>query len=203
MSRLLIQFSHLFKSFGSFPLFEDVSLSINEGELFAVIGENGAGKTTLLQLLAGTLQPDSGNLIKAANLSIGSLPQEIVLANPSVLVREFIEGDSLLDLEREMAACLEDPSRLAEWAELHEKYEQLGGYRQVPVEQVLRGLKLESSLLDLPMSRLSSGQRVRAALAKALIENSDLLLLDEPTNHLDQEMLDWLEAALRKRKGQA
>lgn len=81
MSRLLIQFSHLFKSFGSFPLFEDVSLSINEGELFALIGENGAGKTTLLQLLAGTLQPDSGNFSRASGLSIGFLPQEIVLSN--------------------------------------------------------------------------------------------------------------------------
>jgi len=201
MSRLLIQFSHLFKSFSSFPLFEDVSLSINEGELFALIGENGAGKTTLLQILSGTLQLDSGSLSKASGLSIGFLPQEIILSNPSALVREFIEGDSLSELERDMAACLEDPGRLAEWAELHEKYEQLGGYRRVPIEQVLRGLKLENSLLDLPMSRLSSGQRVRAALAKALIENPDLLLLDEPTNHLDQEMLEWLESALRQRQG--
>ncbi len=201
MSRLLIQFSHLFKSFGSFPLFEDISLSINEGELFALIGENGAGKTTLLQLLAGTSQPDSGSFNRTSTLSIGFLPQEIALSNSSALVREFIEGGSLSDLEREMAACLEDRSRLAEWAELHEKYEQLGGYRRIPIEQVLRGLKLESSLLDLPMSRLSSGQRVRAALAKALIENPDLLFLDEPTNHLDREMLEWLEEALKQRRG--
>ena len=88
--------------------------------------------------------------------------------NPSALVREFIEGDSLSDLEREMAACLEDSNRLDEWAELHEKYEQLGGYRRIPLEQVLRGLKLESSLLDLPMSSLSSGQRVRVALAESI-----------------------------------
>ncbi|MBS4163775.1 putative ABC transporter ATP-binding protein YdiF [Candidatus Protochlamydia amoebophila] len=201
MSRLLIQFSHLFKSFCSFPLFEDLSLSINEGELFALIGENGAGKTTLLQILAGTMQPDSGNFSKVFGISIAFLSQEIVLANPSVSVREFIEGSSLSDLEKEMAACLEDPDRLAEWAELHEKYEQLGGYRRIPIEQVICGLKLESSLLDLPMSRLSSGQRVRAALAKALLENPDLLLLDEPTNHLDQEMLEWLESALKQRQG--
>jgi ATPase subunit of ABC transporter with duplicated ATPase domains len=201
MSRLFIQFSHLFKSFSSFPLFEDISLSINEGDVFALIGENGSGKTTLLQLLIGTTQADSGSFSRASDLSIGFLQQEIILADSSVSVREFIEGSSLSDLEKEMGACLEDPNRLSEWAELHEKYERLGGYRRIPIEQVLRGLKIESSLLDLPMSRLSSGQRVRAALAKALIENPDLLLLDEPTNHLDQEMIQWLEEALKQRAG--
>lgn len=201
MSRLFIQFSHLFKSFGSFSLFEDISLSINEGDVFALIGENGAGKTTLLQLLTGTMQADSGGFSRASGLSIGFLQQEIILPDSSVSVREFIEGSSLSDLEKEMGACLEDLNRLSEWAELHEKYERLGGYRRVPIEQVLRGLKIERSLLDLPMSRLSSGQRVRAALAKALIENPDLLLLDEPTNHLDPEMTQWLEEALKQRAG--
>lgn len=201
MSRLIIQFSHLFKSFSSFPLFEDISLSINEGEFFALIGENGAGKTTLLQLLSGTAQADSGDFSRASGLSLGFLQQEIILADPSISVREFIEGSSLSDLEKEMAACLEDPDRLTEWAELHERYERLGGYRRIPIEQVLSGLKLESSLLDLSMSCLSSGQRVRVSLAKALIENPDLLLLDEPTNHLDQEMIQWLEAALKQREG--
>jgi ATPase subunit of ABC transporter with duplicated ATPase domains len=201
MSRLLIQISHLFKSFDSFPLFEDLSLSINEGELFALIGKNGAGKTTLLQLLAGTVQPDSGDFSKASTLSIGILQQEIILVDPSISVREFIEGSSLSDLEKAMASCLEDPSRLTEWAELHERYERLGGYRRIPVEQVLCGLKLASALLDFPISCLSSGQRVRAALAKLLIQNPDLLLLDEPTNHLDQEMIAWLEAFFKQREG--
>jgi ATPase subunit of ABC transporter with duplicated ATPase domains len=201
MSRLSIQFSHLFKTFGSFLLFEDISLSVNEGEIFALIGENGAGKTTLLQILAGTIQPDSGNFSKASNLSIGFLQQEIILPDPSISVRKFLEENSLAELEREMAICLEDPTHLAKWAELHEKYEQLGGYRRIPIEQVLHGLKLESKLLDLPMSNLSSGQKMRAGLAKALIKNPDLLLLDEPTNHLDQDMIEWLESALKQRQG--
>src|SRR5690242_11892908 len=99
MSRLLIQFSHLFKSFGSFPLFEDISLSIHEGELFALIGENGAGKTTLLQILSGTVRADSAHLSKAPDLSVGFLPQEIVLSNPAASVRDFLEGGSFADLE--------------------------------------------------------------------------------------------------------
>ncbi len=201
MSRLLIQFSNLFKSFNSFSLFEDISISISKGEIFALIGENGAGKTTLLQLLSGKMDPDSGSLNRAPGLSIGFLPQEIILKDPSVSVREFIEASPLADLEKEMAICLENPDCLLEWEKIHERYEQLGGYRQIPIEHVLRGLKLESTLLDFSMASLSSGQRVRANLAKALIKNPDLLLLDEPTNHLDQEMIEWLETVLKQREG--
>ena len=201
MSRLLIQFIHLFKSFGSVSLFDDISLSINQGEIFSLIGENGAGKTTLLQLLIGTSMPDSGHFGRTPNLSIGFLPQEVTLLFPEISVRNYLEEGSLSELERQMAGLLDDPDRLSEWAELHEKYEHLGGYHRMPIEKVFQGLKLDTSLLDLPMQILSSGQRVRVALAKALIDNPDLLLLDEPTNHLDADMLTWLEKILREREG--
>ncbi|CUI17968.1 ABC transporter, ATPase subunit [Candidatus Protochlamydia naegleriophila] len=200
MTRLLIQFSHFFKSFASHSLFEDISLSINRGDLLAIVGENGAGKTTLLQLLAGNLKPDSGHFSKAADLSIGFLPQEIVIADPSISVRAYIESADLTDLEKQMTLYLES-DQLIKWAELHANYEALGGYRRAPVEKVLEGLKLDSSLLELPMANLSSGQKVRTALAKALIDNPALLLLDEPTNHLDQEMVQWLKAILHQREG--
>lgn len=200
MTRLLIQISHFFKSFASAPLFEDVSLSIKQGDLLALVGENGVGKTTLLHLLSGNLAPDSGNVSKSPDLSIGFLPQEILLMDSSISVRSYIESGALADLEKEMTLCLEN-DRLTQWTELHASYEALGGYRRAPVEKVLEGLKLDSSLLDIPMNNLSSGQRERAALAKALIDNPDLLLLDEPTNHLDQEMVEWLKTALCQREG--
>lgn len=200
MSQLLVQFTHLFKSFGSISLFEDISLSINQGDVFALIGENGAGKTTLLKLLTKAILPDQGGFSTAPNLTIGFLPQEVVIPDPTITVRGFIEEGHLSELERRMTAALEK-DQLTEWAEMHEKYEHLGGYRKVPIEKVLTGLKLEISLLDLPLANLSSGQKVRVALAKALIENPDLLLLDEPTNHLDAEMLEWLENTLMARVG--
>lgn len=195
----LIQCIHLFKSFGSHRLFVDISLSIHYGERVALIGENGAGKTTFLQLLAGTILSDAGHVKTTPHLTIGHLQQE--LSYPlTTSVNDYLKEDSLIDIEQEMRSCLES-QKLNEWAELHERYEQLGGYKQLPIEQILKGLKLDTSLLDLSMAALSSGQKVRFALAKALINNPDLLLLDEPTNHLDQDMVDWLKQILRMRKG--
>lgn len=200
MSKPLIQFLHLYKSFGSFPLFEDISFSINEGDFFALIGENGSGKTTLLQILAGLISFDSGEISRSPSLTIGFLPQEIILENPSITARKYLEKQSLSELEKEMSLCLEK-NLLSEWAELHERYERLGGYAKIPIEEILQGLRLDTHLLELPMASLSSGERVRMGLAKALLENPDLLLLDEPTNHLDREMLAWLANVLKTRRG--
>ena len=203
MSRNLVQFSHLSKFFGTSPLFEAISLSINQSECFALIGENGAGKTTLLQIIAGLDKPDMGKIQYVSNISIGFLPQEVPLIDKEITVREFIESGPLKELEQKMRALeddLNDRGKLAKWAELHEEYEQKGGYRTLPLEEILHGLKLTQAL-DLPMSFLSSGEKIRVALAKAVLEDPDLLLLDEPTNHLDQEMLSWLEDLLSQRKG--
>lgn len=128
------------------------------------------------------------------------MPQEVVVSDPELSIKQYLEEGILTDLEQRMAACLDDPDRLTEWAQLHDEYEKRGGYHRVPLEKALRGLKLETDL-EKPMGSLSSGQRVRASLAKALMSNPDLLLLDEPTNHLDQEMLAWLQETLHQRTG--
>jgi ATP-binding cassette, subfamily F, member 3 len=181
MSRLLI---HI-KNFSYSPLFEDISLSVSKGECFALIGENGSGKTTLLRILAGKLLPEK----------VGFLPQEVLIKDDCT-VREYLRDD----LEKRMEEALHHPEGIAEWAALHEEYENRGGYSKPPLEKVLHGLKLQTAL-DQPMKSLSSGERVRSSLAKALLENPDLLLLDEPTNHLDSEMLAWLEEAIKNRAG--
>ncbi len=201
MTRLLAQLSHLSKYMGANLLFDDISVSImTRGESFALVGENGSGKTTLLRLLEGSIVPDEGKVQRASNLTIGYLPQEIVVAHGEMSVKDYLEESPLKELQQEMAACLNNPDRLTEWGQLHEEFEKRGGYRQIPLEKVLKGLKLETDL-ERSMTSLSSGQRVRVALAKALMSDPDLLLLDEPTNHLDQEMVAWLQEMLRHRKG--
>ena len=201
MSKLLLQYTHVYKSFDTRTLFEDISLSINEGESFALVGKNGCGKTTLLNILVGSCDPSRCNSYRAPDLRIGYLPQEVILEDEGISAREYMEDASLSLLEKKMAECLENENRLAEWEKLHEEYEKLGGYDRPPLEKLLHGLKLDALDLDKRISDLSSGQRLRIALAKALIKGPDLLLLDEPTNHLDKEMIQWLKETLKGCKG--
>ena len=106
MSRLLIQLSHLCKSFGNAHILQDVSLPIHEGDLIALIGENGAGKSTLLKIVEGVLKEDAGQVKRVTPLRIGILPQEIPVLATKVSVREYIEDTELLSLERAMEMCL-------------------------------------------------------------------------------------------------
>lgn len=200
MSKPLIQFTHLYKSFGNLSLFEEISLSVSTGEVFALIGENGVGKTTLLRVLLGEIIPDAGSKIQAPDLTIGYLPQEILIQDPEQTVREFLRKGPLFELEEKIAFCLQ-VGQLEEWEELHEAYERLGGYLGEPLEKVMLGLEIQESLLNSEMRFLSGGQRVRIALAKALMQNPSLLLLDEPTNHLDERTIHWLVETLKNRKG--
>lgn len=199
MSRPLIQLVSIQKYFRSSPLFEEISLSIHDGERVALIGENGAGKTTLLRLMAGLLDPDGGQVQKASALTIGYLPQESSWSDSQISVRTFLQAGHLTDLETAMDSCLAQGD-IDAWGRYHEEYEQRGGYHQKPIEEVLCGLCMEVDL-EAPFHTLSSGQKSKASLAKALIASPDLLLLDEPTNHLDQAAISWLQEFLSFRVG--
>lgn len=200
MAKQLIQIQNLSKSYGAFTLFNNVSLSIHEGDIFALVGENGDGKTTLLKLLLGQESPDQGTLKRSENLEIGYLPQNIETENSLQTIKDYLEKGPLLELEHKLSSLLEK-GEIKAWEKVHEKYEQLGGYRRIPIEKVFKGLKLDLSILEKQMSFLSQGQKVRVALAKALSNSPNLLLLDEPTNHLDKEMLEWLKSTLQARTG--
>lgn len=200
MAKQLIQIKNLSKSFGAYSLFNNISLSINEGDIFALVGENGSGKTTLLKVILGQEVLDQGTLNRSENLEIGYLPQNIVIKNPLLTIKEYLEEGPLLELERQLNAYLKKGDIQA-WEKVHEKYEQLGGYHRIPIEKIFKGLKLDLLILDQKMSSLSEGQKIRVVLAKALSESPNLLLLDEPTNHLDREMVEWLEDTLQARSG--
>jgi ATP-binding cassette subfamily F protein uup len=158
------------KRFGAMPLFEDVSLTVSEGDRIGLIGPNGSGKSTLLRIMAGELEPDSGEVATRKRSKLACVEQQSEFA-ASDTVRSVIERA----LERAGVPLEEREGRLLE---------SLGkaGFEQFAAQA----------------NSLSGGWRKRLAIVEALVQQPDVLLLDEPTNHLDLEGIEWLEELLEE-----
>ena len=206
----MILIDKLSVEFGVKPLFTDVSYVINRHDRIALVGKNGAGKSTMLKIIAGLQQPTSGRVSKPKELSIGYLPQVMVLSD-SLTVRQETEKafSDTITLEQHLDSLnqqLADRTdyESAEYQELIEEMtnlnEQLSminsNNRDAEIEKTLLGLGFERKDFDRTTSEFSGGWRMRIELAKILLQRPDLLLLDEPTNHLDIESIQWLEKFL-------
>lgn len=165
----------------------------------ALIAVNGAGKSSLLDILTGMEKPDGGSLSIRRNLKIAYLKQSPVLNESNKIIDElFSTGSELVKVIREYEECLLSgtPERLQEM--IHNMDDHKAWDYEVAVKQILFKLKLTD--LNTTIGTLSGGQKKRVALAKVLVEDTDLLILDEPTNHLDLDMIEWLEEYLIKTK---
>ena len=206
----MILIDKLSVEFGVKPLFTDVSYVINRHDRIALVGKNGAGKSTMLKIIAGLQQPTSGRVSKPKELSIGYLPQVMVLSD-SLTVRQETEKafSDTITLEQHLDSLnqqLADRTdyESAEYQELIEEMtnlnEQLSminsNNRDAEIEKTLLGLGFERKDFDRTTSEFSGGWRMRIELAKILLQRPDLLLLDEPTNHLEIESIQWLEKFL-------
>ncbi len=194
------------KFYGGQTVLDGVSLELRAASRMALIGRNGAGKSTILRLLAGTEEPDGGEVYRRADIEIGVLDQELALSD-DVTVNELSDQafTGLEELEARLnrleEAGLDDPDTYAEWEVLHERFERRGGYaRRARRDAVLNALGFRGRE-DEPVRHLSGGEKTRLGLARLLMLQPDLLLLDEPTNHLDMEMRDWLAGHLARYAG--
>ncbi|MGH4035539.1 ABC-F family ATP-binding cassette domain-containing protein [Actinomycetota bacterium Odt1-20B] len=208
-----LAFHHVTKRYSDAPVLDSVSLTVTPGEKVGVIGDNGSGKSTLLKLMAGRLEPDSGELTVHAPGGTGYLAQTLELP-PAATVQDAVDLalDDLRDLEArlrateaELAAGLGGPgldAALTSYGELVERYESRGGYTaDTRVDTALHGLGLPGLARDRRLGTLSGGERSRLALAATLASRPELLLLDEPTNDLDDQAVHWLEEHLRGHRG--
>ena len=166
---LLLNAQGLSKTFGAVPLFRNVSLNLSEGGRLGLIGPNGSGKSTLLQILAGRIEPDTGEVAARKNTRLAYIAQEsqfIGDATVRTIIRRALEKTGIPDAERDGREA-----------------ETLG----------------RTGFLDFDAiaAALSGGWRKRLAIAEALVLNPDILLLDEPTNHLDLAGIAWLEKLLQ------
>ena len=173
----LLDLKNVTLALGGPPVLDGVNLRIEKGERICLLGRNGEGKTTLLRLLAGAIEPDSGEIVRQAGLRVGRLTQEIP-ADISGSVCEVVAGGFA-------AAGMPAP----DWEHGHD------------VEQTLTRAGLDAAA---DFSTLSTGNKRRVLLARAMVIEPDILLLDEPTNHLDIDAINWLEdrsAPIRRHPG--
>jgi ABC-2 type transport system ATP-binding protein len=179
MPEPVIQVDHLVKRYDRTTAVDGIGFAVERGVTAALLGGNGAGKTTTLAILLGLLLPTSGQ--------VHVFGEDVVRHRYRVLPRMNFSSP-YVDL----------PHRLTVRQNL-EIYARLYGLPRpaARIAPLARDLQIEP-LLDRPAGKLSSGQKTRVALAKALLNEPELLLLDEPTASLDPDTGDWVRGYLEE-----
>lgn len=175
-------------------LFKNLSIGLNKGEKVGLVGKNGAGKSTLLKIIAGHLEADEGKVVFKNDLTLGYAEQSPEFLDNDTLFSTLYRAENpAMQAVREYEMAINNSQTDDETlSKAIAKMDQFNAWDyESNIKQILGKLGLED--LNKQVNELSGGQRKRAALAKVLIEKSDLLILDEPTNHLDITMIEWLE----------
>lgn len=157
------------------PVLKDFSYTFSKGQKIGIYGNNGSGKTTLLNMIAGRLEPDSGNIVLGVNTHIAYYEQNPTFKDLSMTSLEYIE-------------------EAAEWIELNDG-------RKLSAALFLNEFGFEGKIQHSPVSSLSGGERKRLYLVRLLISNPNFIILDEPTNDFDIWTMNILEDFLAQFKG--
>ena len=203
----MLQIHKLTYEIGDRKLLDQIDLTLQAGQKIGLIGSNGAGKTTFFRILAGHLKAQTGTIFKPRNYKIGYLPQEPIAFEKGTLLSAVLAGQAeiqqikqkLHEIEDRLSKTTENQQTLLnKMSHLQDRLAIFGGYElEAQAKKILCGLGFTGSDFYRPLKDFSGGWRMRAYLAKLLLNKPDLLLLDEPTNHLDLPSLEWLENFLR------
>lgn len=176
-----IEVINLSKNYKSKKAVNNISFKINENEIIGLLGPNGCGKTTTIGMILGLLKPTSGKvLINGSNLETNKIP----ILKKLNFISPYIELPKKLKVKQNLIVY----GKLYNVENLDDR-----------INYLSKKLRLEN-LLDKITGELSSGQKNRVSLAKALINDPSVLLLDEPTASLDPETGDFIRTFLENYK---
>lgn len=167
LGKKIIEIEHVSKAFDAKKVIDDFSYIVLRDDRVGIIGPNGSGKSTFMNIIAGTMQPDTGSIEIGETVKIGLFSQESYHMDEKLRVIEYIkEGAELLTTAEG---------------------------DKISASQMLERFLFEPSSQWTPISKLSGGEKRRLHLLRVLMEAPNVLLLDEPTNDLDIETLNVLE----------
>lgn len=193
--------------YGARKLFEDVNIKFTEGNCYGLIGANGAGKSTFLKILAGDLEPNSGDVSITPGQRMAVLRQDHFEYDEVEVLKTVIMGHKrLVEIMEEKDALYAKPDFSDEdgmrASELEGEFAELNGWEaESEAATLLQGLGITEDLHTKLMKDLNGSEKVKVLLAQALFGHPDVLLLDEPTNHLDIKSIAWLENFLMDFEG--
>ena len=211
----MISIQNLSVEFSAKSLFDNINYVINKKDRIALVGKNGAGKSTMLKIIAGLQKPTSGCVAVPSDVTIGYLPQQMVLSDSLTVIEEVRKAFSHIDTLHEQI------NEINEQLQQRDDYESEAYHAlidrltvlterltiessencEAEMEKTLIGLGFNRSDFNRPTAEFSGGWRMRIELAKLLLTRPDVLLLDEPTNHLDIESIQWIENFLTIKAG--
>jgi len=204
----MLRLEHISKIYPTGEVLKDINWEVKPGDRVGLVGVNGAGKSTQLKIIAGEMEPTTGEVIRPSSLHIAYLTQEFEVDLCRTVREEFWRAfaeanqvhESLMQVQHEMQTA--DPQQLDQLIHQLDRYQRqfegLDGYGlESRIEKILPELGFDIDAGDRLVSSYSGGWQMRMSLGKILLQAPDLLLLDEPTNHLDLETIEWLETYLR------
>lgn len=193
-------------------LFQNASLSINNGEHLGIVGLNGAGKTTFINIIAGKLSQDDGEVLKHPTARWGYLDQHADIDRNQTVIEYLRHAfDYLFEINEKLEGIYAKMGEVEDMDELDKLVNKSAKLQEVldnadfydldnKIKKVAGGLGANNFGYDTKIERLSGGERAKLMLSKLLLEEVDVMLLDEPTNFLDIEHIDWLKKYLNAYK---
>ena len=176
----MLNVSQLRRCYSDFVAADNVSFSVNKGDIVGLLGHNGAGKTTIMKMLSGYLEPDNGS-VSVDGIDLGTEPKQVQ--------KHLGYLPENLPVYPEMT--------VADYLDYAADLKGLGEAKTAEIKRVVRATDIGNKLLA-PIATLSRGYKQRVGVAQAILGKPKLLILDEPTNGLDPEQTQLMRELIRE-----